>query len=244
LVVRGLWKAANLHVSIRAKIVMADDKLKQVFESKTFFRNMGLSIGLLIALFAAWNWWQDQDKKKNIVAFDALYQATKGSNLEPSQIKDKKLSELSSDLAKLQEVSTKHPGTLPAALADFKQARSYFFKGSYQKALELYQSISKINLKGEAQLFTWAAYNGQVACLEALNKNEEALKVINKALSLDSKHPMRALFYLSEARNLEALKKIDQALKSYEKVLSEFPGSPYEQKASVLKALLTTGSAE
>ena len=190
---------------------------------------------------------ENQREKKAVEAYSALFQAEK---IEESAAREAEA--LKADLTQLVlkwpdakkkeledaylKVAREHGGTVAALSATLRAARWNFLQGKYGESAKLYKEALDQKAHAGESLLRAMAFEGLGSAFEAQGQNAEAEKTYAEALSLKD-NPLKPLAFLGKARAEKALGRKDAAKASLDQLIKEFPNTPYERKAKVLKAL-------
>jgi len=212
------------------------------------YLKVGVAVLALVAVGAgAYFFYEHLQLQKSEKAFTALFEAEK---MEESAAKEAEALKLEPTQAmlnwpadrkkeyedRLLGVEKSFSGTSAAATALLRAARWRFVQGDFAQAALLYRDvISKVNGRGQS-VFKAMAFEGLGVALESQKNFDEAENVYKDALALKD-NPLKPLAYLGQARVLNSLGKKAEVKGLYEKLIKEFPNTPYERKARALMAL-------
>lgn len=212
------------------------------------YLKLTLIVVVIAGLGAGVYFFIDGQREKNaIAAYSALFQAEK---IEESAAKEAEA--LKADLTELVlkwpeakkkeledaylKVAHDHSGTVAALAATLRAARWNFLQKKYDVSAKIYKEALAQKGLARQSVLQAMAFEGLGSALEAQGQNAEASKTYDEALALKD-NPLKPLAYLGKARSERALGKKADATAALDKLIKEFPNTPYERKAKVLKAL-------
>lgn len=227
--------------------VLSEQKVEEVVRYLKWGVGLLALVGVVAALYFTFD---GLAEKKSEKAFSALFAADKLEEQAAKEAEALKSSpekvmlswpeEKKKDFeAKLQKVVEEFKGSTGAALAGLRLARWNYLQQKTSDSQKIYESLVKEFSAKDKVLYRAMAFEGWGISLEAQNKLDEAAKVYDDALKI-SENPLKPLHLLGRARVLKAQGKTADAAGLFQKVIEEFPNSPYEKKARVL--LATQGS--
>ncbi len=143
--------------------------------------------------------------------------------------------------AALEKVQKDFSGTVAATLAELRLGRWNFIQQKYPESEKIYSQVVKERTSKSQLLYRAMAFESWAVSLEAQNKLDQAAEVFDNALKMKD-NPIKPLHYLGKARVLRAQKKDGEAKALFQKLIEEFPNTPYEKKARVLMAIGSSAS--
>lgn len=221
--------------------VLQERKVEQMVGALRILLVVGI---IAVVIGAAAMWMQGRSSAKNEKAFAMLFQAEQmeqaaaregeSQKLDPFKIMNAWVPEKKKEYeGKLQNVIKEYPDSAAAAISSLRLARFYFSAQQYKEARETYKSLIDHSSGSNLAIYKAMAWDGLASTLENENNFEEARKAYESGLSLKG-NPLKPIAYLGQARTFKALGKKDEAKGAYEKLMQEFPGTPYAQRARVL----------
>ena len=185
---------------------------------------------------------EEMKSLENLEATQAMAQATAKATSVPSKetakpaeaVAVKKLDvdkQLAKSAALFKVVDSNFGNTRAAFEARFELAELYFNHGEFKKALPWYEKAldSAPNNFEKASILSALGYTQ-----ENLGDFKEAIRFFNKALDL-GEGSLKGDLLLGIARSYESLHDVANARSTYDKILSQLPGTEHAKSADLLK---------
>jgi predicted negative regulator of RcsB-dependent stress response len=218
-------------------------KIGQTIKALKIF---SLSVVAIAALWGVWSVIRSRQELRTEAAFSALAQAdliemkalrsAKVLSKDPIEVlrEEADANQKEAYISALKSVIENHGGTAAAHIAALRLGRWHVESNALDSAKAIYSDlISKTEKNSDYALYFAMAVEALSVVLEKQGQNEEALLLLERALSNKS-IPLRPLLLLSRARLLAVAGRKEEAKAVYADVVKEFPNSPYSQQARAL----------